>query len=78
MHHLEATYMTEEEQRLPSFTYKCLQKLSNWNDWDICHDNQINGHVLTDSSEYGGDQAPQTSYLVDKNKQTSNRFSRGC
>ena len=45
VHHLKTSHMMEEEQRFPSFICKHLQKLSNWNEWDICHNDQINGHV---------------------------------
>ena len=41
---LQTAGMTDEERKLNKFTRRNLQKLSNWDDWDECHDAQLDAH----------------------------------
>ena len=44
IHRLQTDGMTEEERLLSKFTRYRLKKLSNWDDWDLAFDAQLDAH----------------------------------
>jgi len=46
IHSLKNEEMTDEEQKLTSFTRRKLKQLSNWPLWDAAFDSQLEGHYV--------------------------------